>query len=111
MTVSEQKGQSTNAITIVDVDWPSDSSAGIACLGTRQRGTAMMSEQQHYHAYMLRLWQLSNGGEPVWRISLESPHTGERHGFASLELLFAFLETQTGGQLGRKAQPHEIGER
>ena len=46
----------------------------------------------------------------IWRTSLESPHTGERHGFASLELLFAFLETQTGGQLGRKKQPHEIGE-
>lgn len=71
----------------------------------------MRSEQQHYLAYMLRLWQINNGGEPVWRISLESPHTGERHGFGSLELLFAFLETQTSGQLALQVQPHAIGER
>jgi hypothetical protein len=69
----------------------------------------MMSEQQYYHAYMLRLWQVSSDGEPVWRTTLESPHTGERHGFASLELLFAFLKAQTGGQLQRKEQPQEIG--
>jgi hypothetical protein len=68
-----------------------------------------MSEQKQYHAYMLRLWQVSNDGGPIWRTSLESPHTGERRSFANLELLFAFLETQTGGQLQRKEQPQEIG--
>ena len=70
-----------------------------------------MSEQQHYLAYMLRLWQINNDGDPTWRTSLESPHTGERHGFANLELLFAFLEAQTGGQLQRKEQPQEISGR
>ena len=68
----------------------------------------MTTEQQHYLAYMLRLWQVSSDGEPIWRTSLESPHTGERHGFANLELLFAFLEEQTGGQLKRKEQPKDI---
>ena len=51
----------------------------------------MTTEQQHYLAYMLRLWQVSNNGEPIWRASLESPHTGERKGFASLDDLFDFL--------------------
>jgi hypothetical protein len=70
----------------------------------------MTTEQQHYLAYMLRLWQVSSDGEPIWRTTLESPHTGERHGFANLELLFAFLEEQTGDQLKRKEQVREIRE-
>jgi hypothetical protein len=72
--------------------------------GGRQLETAMTTEQQHYLAYMLRLWQVSSDGEPIWRASLESPHTGERHGFANLESLFAFLEEQAGGQPKREEQ-------
>ncbi len=68
----------------------------------------MSTEQQHYLAYMLRLWQVSSDGEPIWRASLESPHSGERHGFANLEMLFAFLEEQTGGQPRRKEQSKDI---
>ena len=68
----------------------------------------MTTEQQRYRAYMLRLWQVSSDGEPIWRASLESPHTGERHGFADLGTLFAFLEEQTGGQTKRKEQPKDI---
>ena len=52
----------------------------------------MLNEQRRYLAYMLRLWEVSNDGALVWRASLESPHTGERHGFADLEALFGFLE-------------------
>jgi hypothetical protein len=52
----------------------------------------MTAEQPGYLAYMLRLWQVNDGGNSVWRASVESPHSGERHGFANLELLFAFLE-------------------
>jgi len=55
-----------------------------------------MTEQVGYLAYMLRLWRVNDGGNSVWRASVESPHTGERHGFANLELLFAFLEEKTG---------------
>jgi hypothetical protein len=57
----------------------------------------MSTEQQRYFAYMLRLWQVSSDRDPIWRASLESPHSGERHGFANLEMLFAFLEEKTGG--------------
>jgi hypothetical protein len=50
------------------------------------------TEQRRYLAYMLRLWEVSNDGQLDWRASLESPHTGERHGFANLEALLGFLE-------------------
>ena len=68
----------------------------------------MTTEQQRYFAYMLRLWQVSSDGEPIWRASLESPHSGELCGFANLDLLFAFLEEQMGGQPKRKEQPKDI---
>jgi hypothetical protein len=44
-----------------------------------------------YHAYLLRLWQLDEGEAVVWRVLLEDPRTGERHGFADLDSLYAFL--------------------
>jgi hypothetical protein len=51
-------------------------------------------ERCNYLSYLLRLWRVS-GERSVWRASLESPHTGERIGFASLDALFAFLREQT----------------
>ena len=68
----------------------------------------MSTQQQRYFAYMLRLWQVSSDRELIWRASLESPHTGERYGFANPELLFAFLEEQTSGQPRRQEQPKDI---
>jgi len=57
----------------------------------------MTNKGDRYLAYMLRLWQADDDkGEPVWRASLESPHTAERQGFADLEGLFAFLKERTG---------------
>jgi hypothetical protein len=64
----------------------------------------MTAEQPGYLAYLLRLWQVNDDGKPVWRASLESPHTGERHSFANLEMLFAFLVEKTGG-FAPRAQP------
>ena len=55
----------------------------------------MTNKEKKYLAYMLRLWQAGDDEEPSWRASLESPHTGERHGFANLARLVAFLEEQT----------------
>ena len=54
--------------------------------------------RQHYLAYLLRLWQIGTDKEPTWRASLESPHTGERQGFADLETLFSFLREKTHNQ-------------
>jgi hypothetical protein len=55
----------------------------------------MANAKHRYQAYLLRLWQETSAGQPVWRISLEDPHTGVRQGFADLEQLFAFLMEQT----------------
>ena len=68
----------------------------------------MVAEQPGYLAYMLRLWQVNDGGISVWRASVESPHTGERHGFANLELLFAFLEEKTGELAQREVRPKDV---
>ena len=51
----------------------------------------MSTDRVDYQAYMLRLWQDQDETNPVWRASLESPHTGERQGFASLDALFDYL--------------------
>ncbi len=48
---------------------------------------------RRYESYLLRLWESDGAGELIWRASLESTDTGERHGFADLVSLFAYLET------------------
>ncbi len=56
----------------------------------------MMTEAQpDYLAYLLRLWRV-NATVGAWRASLEDPHTGEQHAFASLEALSDFLQAQMG---------------
>jgi len=52
-------------------------------------------EESGYRAYMLRLRRVVRDGQPVWQASVESPHTGESHAFASLEALYAFLVAAT----------------
>jgi hypothetical protein len=45
-----------------------------------------------YLAYMLRVWLVgSSAGQPVWRASLENPHTGERLAFGDAKDLLTFL--------------------
>ena len=53
-----------------------------------------MKQSQDYVSYLLRLWRSGKGKEAIWHASLESPLTGERQGFASLQDLFAFLQAQ-----------------
>ncbi len=46
---------------------------------------------------MLRCWEVRSpqpGGPVTWRFSLEDPHTGEKHGFANLEVLTDFLQAE-----------------
>ena len=55
-----------------------------------------MSQQQSVHlSYLLRLWAARADDETVWRASLESALTGQRHGFANLDDLFDFLRQRT----------------
>ena len=60
----------------------------------------MATDRGRYHAYLLRLWCVATNDEVAWRASLEDPHTGERHGFASLDRLFEFLKGETHDQVG-----------
>ena len=60
----------------------------------------MLAVHTQYQAYLLRLWQESP--HTPWRASLQNATTGERHGFADLQRLFAFLQIRTSlaGRLG-----------
>jgi hypothetical protein len=55
----------------------------------------MTEKKRPYMSYLLRLWQIKEKGKLVWRASLESPGSGERAGFGSLEAVFHFLWQQT----------------
>jgi len=70
------------------------------------RNETMNSGKGSYLAFMLRLWPVEQDGEIVWRASLESPLTGERRGFASLEALIAFLR----GEIVRMEGPEKPGD-
>lgn len=62
-----------------------------------------------YLAYMLRLWRAgSRGGQPVWRASLENPHTGERLAFGVVEDLFAYLTERMGVCAETPGGPEEM---
>ena len=65
----------------------------------------MDKEQPDYLSYLLRLWRVSGEEKAVWRASLESPHTGERRGFANLADLFTFLEEEIGHVAQGQATP------
>ena len=58
-------------------------------------GSETTEGRRHHMAYLLRLWEVRNGDRRIWRASLQSPSTSERHAFRSLEALFAFLEDRT----------------
>jgi hypothetical protein len=51
----------------------------------------MTDQEKPYLSYLLRLWLVQNHEGYVWRCSLENVQTGERHGFAGLEVLCEFL--------------------
>ena len=61
-----------------------------------------------YAAYLLRLWLAGTPGEPVWRCSLEDPHTGRRIGFADLAGLVEYLR-QTESRAGLPGTQEEQG--
>ncbi len=53
-----------------------------------------------YQAFLLRLWRVKEDGQLAWRVSLEQVDSGEKHGFSSLEELFAFIERFTQSTAG-----------
>jgi hypothetical protein len=55
------------------------------------------NEPPRYRAFMLRCWEVRSpdqGGLTTWRFGVEDPHTGQKHGFADLEALVAFLQVE-----------------
>jgi hypothetical protein len=50
---------------------------------------ARATHQQEHWSYLLRIWRA--GGDGSWRASLQSIPAGERHMFADIERLLAFL--------------------
>lgn len=65
----------------------------------------MKHHNPRYLSYLLRLWETSDGEKQIWRASLESPGSGERTGFANLQGLIDFLETQTGQAFSSRGTP------
>jgi hypothetical protein len=64
-------------------------------LGVRMSEKArQQGEQSDYQSYLLRLWRVDEG-EDGWQASLESTQTGERRGFADLEVMLAYLRRRT----------------
>ena len=66
-----------------------------------------MHTESKYQSYLLRLWLVEENGNRVWRASLEVTQSGEKHGFASLESMFAFLKEQTRGSETSGVAPQE----
>ena len=58
----------------------------------------MRQDQSRYLSYLIRMWQVKAKRGWQWRASLESPGSGERRSFSSLEHMIAFLRAQTGQQ-------------
>ena len=71
----------------------------------------MSAHPKRYLAYLLRLWQADQNGNPVWRASLEDPRTGERRGFASLQSLIDFLNEQIIKEDGKNYSVDQISEK
>ena len=70
----------------------------------------MKTQPTRYLAYMLRLIPIQRDGAWTWRASLENAHTGERLGFASLEMLVAFLQERIGEKALENNVPGKNGD-
>lgn len=55
----------------------------------------MRDERDGYQAYLLRLWRVRYQGQWQWRVSIDSPNTGERRSFADLHAFVTFLIDKT----------------
>ncbi len=46
---------------------------------------------QQYFSFLLRIWQAGTSEQPIWRASLEDPHTHQVTSFKDMNGLFAYL--------------------
>ena len=68
------------------------------------------SPESQYQSYLLRLWRAGEG--KACRVMLERVDSHERHGFADLEELCAFLREQTDSmaQMPKRLGREETGD-
>lgn len=57
----------------------------------------MKTEKATYRSFLLRLWQVEQNGDWIWRCSLEETGTGRHKQFVNLDGLFGYLNAETGG--------------
>ena len=57
----------------------------------------ILGRAPRYCAWVLRCREVPEAEAPAWRFSPKDPSTGERHGFASLAALVAFLHAELAG--------------
>lgn len=56
----------------------------------------METKKATYRSFLLRLWQVEQNGDWIWRCSLEETGTGWHQKFVDLEALFGYLDAETG---------------
>lgn len=56
----------------------------------------MKTEKATYRSFLLRLWQVEQNGDWIWRCSLEETGTGLHQQFVNLDALFGYLNAETG---------------
>ncbi|MFL7837802.1 MAG: hypothetical protein ACK2T4_10745 [Candidatus Promineifilaceae bacterium] len=56
----------------------------------------METEKATYRSFLLRLWQVEQNGDWIWRCSLEETGTGWHRKFVDLNALFGYLSAETG---------------
>jgi hypothetical protein len=58
---------------------------------------SVFDKPPRYRSYVLTFWEERSpdpGAQVVWRFSLKDPRTNQRHGFASLAEMIAFLRLE-----------------
>ncbi len=56
----------------------------------------METDKATYRSFLLRLWQVEQNGDWIWRCSLEETGTDQPQNFVSLEVLFGYLNSEIG---------------
>ena len=64
----------------------------------------MDADEIVYYAFLVRIWRSGTGLESHWHASLEDTHTSERLGFASLDMLFAYVQERIGNSSDQKGE-------
>ncbi len=65
------------------------------------------NDPPEYFSYLLRLWRENGKDGMSWRVSLESTETGDRLGFANLDLMFEYIKGQTKLRYKEKGAPND----